>query len=425
MSSEWLDTTIGSQLSLQRGFDITKATQQPGNVPVISSGGTNSYHSTAMVKGPGVVLGRKGVVGSMYFVKEDYWPHDTTLWVKDFHGNDELFAYYFFLSKAKELAQLDVGSANPTLNRNHVHPIKVCWPPLHEQKQIAQMLGAFDDRIALLRETNATLEAIAQALFKSWFVDFDPVHARVRGEQADGISENLAALFPDSFEESPLGLVPRGWKVELIGPWLEVLETGRRPKGGVSGISEGVPSIGAESIVSIGQFDYSKTKFVSEEFFTKMRSGELQSHDVLLYKDGGKPGVFLPRVSMFGDGFPFERCGINEHVFRMRVKPPLNQAFLYFWVWSDAAMHELKHRGGKAAIPGINQADVRELKLAVPNKGVLNAFDDLTAPLISKIFSNAKQAQTLATLRDSLLPRLISGQLRLPEAETLIVGAVQ
>ena len=166
MSSKWAITTIGEQLTLQRGFDITKATQQPGNVPVISSGGINSFHSTSMVVGPGVVLGRKGVVGSVYFVREDYWPHDTTLWIKNFHGNDEQFAYYFFLSKVRELEQLDVGSANPTLNRNHVHPMNVMWPSLGEQKRIGAILGLLDDRIALLRETNTTLESIAQALFK-------------------------------------------------------------------------------------------------------------------------------------------------------------------------------------------------------------------------------------------------------------------
>ena len=212
MSSEWPVTTIGEQLTLQRGFDITKATQLPGNVPVISSGGTNSYHSTAMVKGPGVVLGRKGIVGSVYFVNRDYWPHDTTLWIKDFHGNDELFAYYFFLAKAKELAQLDVGSANPTLNRNHVHPIKVQWPSLYEQKLIGRLLGALDERITLLRETNTTLEAFAQALFKSWFVDFDPVRAKAEGLEPEGMDAATAALFPDSFEESDLGLVPQGWR---------------------------------------------------------------------------------------------------------------------------------------------------------------------------------------------------------------------
>ena len=150
-----------------------------------------------------------------------------------------------------------------------------------------------------------------------------------------------------------------------------------------------------------------------------MKSGELRSLDVLLYKDGGKPGVFLPRVSMFGDGFPFDMCGINEHVFRVRLKDPFSQTFLYYWLWSDAVMHELKHRGGKAAIPGINQADVKELKLLVPSEEALRRFDEVTSPLVSRIFANSKKAQTLTQLRDTLLPRLISGQLRLPGVNTV------
>ncbi|MNG10892.1 hypothetical protein D3C84_943900 [compost metagenome] len=162
---------------------------------------------------------------------------------------------------------------------------------------------------------------------------------------------------------------------------------------------------------------------MSSEFFEKMKSGELQSHDVLLYKDGGKPGVFLPRVSMFGDGFPFQKCGINEHVFRIRLKKPFSQAFLYYWLWSDAVMHELKHRGGKAAIPGINQSDVKELKILVPNERILSSFDKFSSPLIRKIFSNSKQLRALTLLRDTLLPRLISGQLSLSKAEVMVEEA--
>jgi len=190
-----------------------------------------------------------------------------------------------------------------------------------------------------------------------------------------------------------------------------VLETGRRPKGGVGGVEDGIPSIGAESIFRVGEFDYSKTKYVSYEFFEGMRSGKLESRDVLLYKDGGKPGTFLPRVSMFGDGFPYDVCGINEHVFRIRTRPSLSQCFLYFWLWSDIAMHELKHRGGKAAIPGINQSDVRELPVLVPGKLVLDQFNKITDSLISRILLNAKEARTNSGLRNSLLPRLISGRI--------------
>lgn len=307
------------------------------------------------------------------------------------------------------------GAAIPRVVLRDFKKAEVYLPPLKTQKAIAVYLDMLDNRIRLLHETNTTLEAIAQALFKSWFVDFDPVHAKMQGRVPEGIDEATAALFPDSFEESELGSVPKGWHVETIARWLSVLETGRRPKGGVSGINGGVPSIGAESIQRIGQFDYSKLKFVSEEFFANMKSGKLTSNDVLLYKDGGKPGVFLPRVSMFGDGFPFETCGINEHVFRIRTQSPIGQTFLYFWLWSDAVMHELKHRGGKAAIPGINQTDVKELKLAVPSANVLNKFEEITKPLVGTILNNSKSIQSLANLRDALLPRLISGQLSLPE----------
>lgn len=313
-------------------------------------------------------------------------------------------------------------TAQPTFNLKELGNLPIPIPPQAAKREIKTLLKSLDDRIALLRDANATLEGIAQAIFKSWFVDFDPVRAKQLGIAPAGIDEATAALFPSSFEESELGLVPKGWSVDRLATWLSVLETGRRPKGGVSGATYGVPSIGAESITRVGEFDYGKTKFVSEEFFASMKSGVLCSLDALLYKDGGKPGVFLPRVSMFGDGFPFESCAINEHVFRIRVKAPLNQPFLYFWLWSDAVMHELKHRGGKAAIPGINQSDVKELKISVPAAQVLHRFDELVSPLINRILSNAKTMRSLSSLRATLLPRLISGQLVIPEvaAEALI-----
>src|SRR3989442_1028783 len=107
-----------------------------------------------------------------YFVSSDYWSHDTTLWVKDFHGNDPRFVYFFFRWMAPHLAAMDVGSANPTLNRNHVHPIKIRWPSVSDQRVITRILGALDDQIDLNRRTNETLEAMARMMFKDWFVDF-------------------------------------------------------------------------------------------------------------------------------------------------------------------------------------------------------------------------------------------------------------
>lgn len=383
-------------------------------IPVFGSNGLIGNAAVANSPCDTIIVGRVGsYCGSVHFSKKACWITDNAIRATAKGDNDPRFLYY--LLTHLNLNNWRSGSGQPLLNQATLNAIEAPVPLPLQQRAISGLIGAFDDRITLLRETNATLEGIAQALFKSWFVDFDPVRAKMEGRVPDGMDEATAALFPDGVEESELGMVPIGWKVEPLENWLSALETGRRPKGGVSGILGGVPSIGAESIVRIGHFDYSKTKFVSTDFFDHMKSGKLVSNDVLLYKDGGKPGVFLPRVAMFGDGFPFEKCGINEHVFRLRLKTPFNQPFLYFWLWSDAVMHELKHRGGKAAIPGINQSDVKEQKLSVPDSRILNRFEELVSPLVSQIFNNAKAAQTLVTLRDTLLPRLISGLLLLPD----------
>ncbi|MFC1890756.1 restriction endonuclease subunit S, partial [Thermodesulfobacteriota bacterium] len=135
-SDDWSSTTIGEQVLLQRGFDITKKQQVSGPVPVVSSGGIKSYHAKAMVAEPGVVIGRKGSIGQVHYVTEDYWPHDTTLWVKDFKGNNPRFVYHFF--KAMDLAGLDSGAANPALNRNMIHPLPVSWPSTELQEEIVR-----------------------------------------------------------------------------------------------------------------------------------------------------------------------------------------------------------------------------------------------------------------------------------------------
>jgi type I restriction enzyme S subunit len=137
-AANWSPTTIGNQVTLQRGFDITKKQQNSGSVPVVSSGGIKSFHDVAMARAPGVVLGRKGSLGTVFYLDQDYWPHDTTLWVKDFKGNDPKFVYYFFNSL--DLAKFDTGAANPALNRNVVHPIKVNWPSKDRQVEIVRQV---------------------------------------------------------------------------------------------------------------------------------------------------------------------------------------------------------------------------------------------------------------------------------------------
>ena len=151
--AHWEVIRIGRRIELQRGVDITKDIQNPGIVPVVSSGGIASFHDNALVSGPGVIVGRKGTAGALYYIECDYWPHDTTLYVKDFRGNDPLFVFYKLHSM--DLASYDTGSSNPTINRNLIHPVFVSWPPIPEQVIIAKFL-------ALEISKFGTLEAEAQ-----------------------------------------------------------------------------------------------------------------------------------------------------------------------------------------------------------------------------------------------------------------------
>ncbi|HNS70462.1 MAG TPA: restriction endonuclease subunit S, partial [Verrucomicrobiota bacterium] len=174
MAGEWRITTLGEFLTLQRGFDLPMANREEGPYPVIASSGPVGMHKEAMVKGPGVVIGRSGSLGGGQYIQEDFWPLNTTLWVKNFKGNHTRFCYYFL--KSMDLGRYNAGSGVPTLNRNHIHPLPVCVPTVNEQQAIACILGALDDKIELNRRMNRTLEEMARAIFKSWFVDFDPVH---------------------------------------------------------------------------------------------------------------------------------------------------------------------------------------------------------------------------------------------------------
>ena len=189
-------------------------------VPILGSFGVTGYHDEAKVKGPGVTVGRSGAsFGVVELFKNDYWPLNTALFVTDFHGNDERFAYY--LLKCIDIKRFDSGSAQPSLNSNFMFdPVQV--PPLSEQRAIAHILGTLDDKIELNRRMNETLEAMARALFKSWFVDFDPVRAKAEGRQPFGMNAATAALFPNSFQDSPLGKIPRGWKAVPLPEVVEI-----------------------------------------------------------------------------------------------------------------------------------------------------------------------------------------------------------
>jgi type I restriction enzyme S subunit len=359
-------------------------------------------------------LGRTAIVGEISGDFVMLTPQVTYYRSKDpARLNNRYLKYYFDSESFQQVLNswAGGGSTRAYIGITDQLRLPVLLPPIPEQEAIAHILGTLDDKIELNRRMNATLEAMARALFQSWFVDFDPVRAKLDGRQPVGLDPATAALFPEHLEESNFGKKPVGWEFTTLETGLSVLETGGRPKGGVGGITEGIPSIGAESIVSVGRFDFGKTKFVPVEFYEGMRRGRVESRDVLLYKDGGRPGEYEPHVSMFGDGFPFETCCINEHVYRLRANERLSQEYLYFWLTSDLAFAEMRIKGTGVAIPGLNSTAVRSINVLVPPRPVVDAFTRQAQPLVSLILANAKQSHTLATLRDTLLPKLLSGEL--------------
>lgn len=285
------------------------------------------------------------------------------------------------------------GTKMPRGDKGHIMNWAVYQSTLSQQQNIAEILTPLDDKIAVNSRICANLEAQAEALFKSWFVDFTP--------------------FKDQpFVDSELGPIPQGLKICQISDISHTLETGRRQKGGA--VSEGIPSVGAEHVKGIGTYDYSKTKYISPEFANKLKTGKINGYELLIYKDGGKPGYFIPNFSIFGEGYPFDLCYLNEHVFKLDfLQNKGYNIFNYFQFKTNYVMSFLNAQGGKAAIPGINKKDIECIYTFAPNNPKVVEFGNFALPLFTKILRNCVENQRLAALRDTLLPKLMSGEIKL------------
>jgi type I restriction enzyme S subunit len=219
--------------------------------------------------------------------------------------------------------------------------------------------------------------------------------------------------------DSELGEIPKGWEVVKVSSLEYNLQTGSRPKGGVGGITSGLPSVGAESVKGLGYYDFSKVKFISKEFADKMKRGKVHGYELLIYKDGGKPGTFIPHFTMFGEGFPFDDFYINEHVFLLDFLNREFNCFCYFYFDSQYVIPIFENNGGKAAIPGINQEDVKQLCVFSPKNTLVKRFGEVAKSSIQTILQNCKENIQLTTLRDTLLPKLISGELEVSQIQNL------
>jgi len=306
---------------------------------------------------------------------------------------DNIFLFYLlrdekFKSYIINTAQGAANQASITLDS--IKHFVFDLPSLSTQRKIAAILSAYDDLIENNLQRIKIMEEIAQNLYTEWFVKF-----RFPGHEKVGMVD------------SALGMIPKEWQVVKLGAVLTTLESGSRPKGGVSSTSGEIPSIGAENIIGLGKYDYSKDKYVTSEFFNKMTKGHVKNGDVLLYKDGAQIG----RKTMFRNGFPYHECCVNEHVFILRVKETIGQNYLYFWLDRPDMTQNIKNLNANSAQPGINQEGIKGLQILTPDTGLLKKFDQICDPILDKLSILARVNNILRQNRDLLLPRLISGQL--------------
>lgn len=295
----------------------------------------------------------------------------------------------------------------------HTSPDRICayqfsLPPIDIQKYIGGILTALDDRITLLRETNATLEAIAQALFKSWFVDFDPVHAKQQGRSPEGMDETTAALFPDSFEESELGLVPQGWRVCSFADTITVIGGGT-PKTSVRDYWNGdIPWFSVvDTPAATDVFVIDTEKHITEAGLNNSSTKLLPVGTTIISARGT-----VGKLALAG-----QEMTMNQSCYGLRGKAG-DDYFTYFSTYR--IVETLKQRTHGSVFDTITRDTLSGVSVIYPAESSISAFENLLTPIMERIRENLKQAQALANLRDTLLPRLISGQLRLPEAESLL-----
>lgn len=345
---------------------------------------------------------------------------DFVNWVCSEHLKSQ-FLRYVLLSEHDSMMRFASGTTHQTIYYPEAKAFHVCLPQLNEQTRIADLLGSLDRRIEELENQSNILNDIARTIFKSWFVDFDPVRTKAEGREPEGMDAATAALFPSGFDESERCQLPSGWKLVAIGD-LAKLDKGLSYKG--EHLAEtGMPMINLGCFTGEGGFEAKRIRYYTGEFKEKhlVRSGDLVIANTDITQKRvviGSPAIVPPSK----DGaFLF-----THHTFALRLnaKLPGLELFLYFALLQPSFRERAIGFATGTTVLAIPRDAVLALEVTFPDDAVLRAFTDLTTALLGKIHNNLREAETLAQLRDTLLPRLISGKLRVPEAEKLVEAAL-
>ena len=393
VAGEWRKAPLGDLLSFANGQSCPRRSDSLPH-PVYGSNGIIGFSDEANAEKNTIIVGRVGsYCGSLYYSDGDCWVTDNAIRANAIDGHEARFL--FFLLQTLSLNDRRAGSGQPLLNQTILSSIPVTVPPLPEQRAIAHILGTLDDKIELNRRMNETLEAMAQALFKSWFVDFDPVRAKMDGRDP-GLPQHLADLFPDQLVESELGEIPKAWEVKTLRECTH-LTMGQSPPGHTyNEHGEGLPFFQGRS-----DFGF---RYPSNRRFCSAPTRIAQPGDTLV-------SVRAP----VGDiNMAWERCCIGRGVAALRHKSGTVSFTYYSARKIQVALREYEHTG--TVFGAINKGQFEALLVIEPNPRIIDAFDSYAGPIDAKIKSNTRESRVLVALRDTLLPKLMSGKLWVPES---------
>lgn len=346
--------------------------------------------------------------------------------LKDEHAIDKDFLFYVLSQKETQeyLVSNSTGSANQVnINGKTIESVSCPKVTFEESTQIASVLRALDKQVRLLRETNATLEAIAQALFKSWFVDFDPVHANA-GTQAPSLPPEIQALFPATFTDSPLGPIPDGWRISNIGEVCDFQNGYAFKSNEMSKVAENTYKIfKMGNIKKGGGLNRSGTK----DYFEKNKAASLNRYlikkgDLLMCMTDMKNNVALLGHTALMD--VDNEFLLNQRVGMIRTRNPkiVNYPFLFILTNSDSFLNDIRMRANSGVQVNLSTNEIKSTEFVLPPTDIHSVFNDVVEGLFEKLFVNEQKLDYLSGLRDTLLPRLISGQLRLSEVEQTIAA---
>lgn len=387
MVFNWKDCILGDVITLQRGFDLPSSKRQDGKVPVVSSSGISGYHNVAKVKAPGVVTGRYGTLGEVFYVDQDFWPLNTTLYVRNFKGNDHKFISYFL--KTLNLAHQNAAGAVPGLNRNALHLLPVKIPPLPTQHKIAALLSVYDDLIENNTRRIKILEEMAQTLYHEWFVKFRfPGHEHTK------------------MVDSELGLIPEGWEVKKLEK-LGLLARGKskhRPRNDPSLYGGDYPFIQTGEVKEAYLYITNYSQTYNKKGLSQSKVWQSRTLLITIAANIAETAILT-----FPACFPDSIVGFIADSNRVSVE------FIKYSI--DVIKIRMQNVSRGTTQDNLSLEKIRIFDFLVPDKEIMEFFIKITSPMFSQMRNLLLKNSNLRQTRDLLLPKLISGEIDVEHLE--------